>query len=176
MSFELQRREVLTMHVGVRGQSTVEAAYLLPVVMLLLLMLAQPGIMLYDLMVMNSAAAEGCRLLATRTVQGDYSDEKYKGYVARRLSAIPAVEVFHVRQGAVGWDLSLEGDEASEEVGVRISNRLKPLPLLGWGAEFAGLCDSDGYLTQEVEVRMPTQPSWVWENSSGGPLDWTTQW
>ena len=48
-----------------RGQSTVEAAVALPVVFLLVLLLVQPGIVLYDRMVMAGAAAEGCRLLAT---------------------------------------------------------------------------------------------------------------
>ena len=47
------------------GQTTVEAAFGLPIVFLLVLLLAQPGIVLYDRMVMASAASEACRLLAT---------------------------------------------------------------------------------------------------------------
>ncbi len=43
------------------GQATVEAAFALPVLFLLVLLLVQPGIVLYDRMVMASAAAEGCR-------------------------------------------------------------------------------------------------------------------
>ncbi|MFR1167372.1 MAG: TadE/TadG family type IV pilus assembly protein [Adlercreutzia equolifaciens] len=39
-----------------RGQSTVEAAVALPVVFLLVLLLVQPGIVLYDRMVMAAAA------------------------------------------------------------------------------------------------------------------------
>ena len=39
-----------------RGQSTVEAAVALPVVFLLVLLLVQPGIVLYDRMVMAGAA------------------------------------------------------------------------------------------------------------------------
>ena len=48
-----------------RGQATVEAAFGIPIVFLLVLLLAQPGIVLYDRMVMASAASEACRLLAT---------------------------------------------------------------------------------------------------------------
>lgn len=169
----MSRRRQLS---GCEGQSTVEAAYLLPVLLLLFLLLLQPGICLYNLMVMENAAAEGCRLLATRTVQGDFTNEKYEGYVKRRLAAIPPAEVFHIRNGNKGWELELEGDENSTMVSVRIVNRLKPLPLLGWGASLAGLTDGEGNLVQEVNVAMPTQPAWVWENSLGGPMDWTTQW
>ena len=41
------------------GQATVEAAVLIPVLFTVLLLLIQPGIILYDRMVMNYAAAEG---------------------------------------------------------------------------------------------------------------------
>ena len=50
-----------------RGQSTVEAAFLFPVVFVLVLLLVQPGILLYDRIVMEGAAADACRLLATKT-------------------------------------------------------------------------------------------------------------
>ena len=40
---------------------------LIPVLFTALLLLLQPGILLYDRMVMQGAAAEGCRLLATKT-------------------------------------------------------------------------------------------------------------
>lgn len=64
-----------------RGQSTVEAAVALPVVFLLVLLLVQPGIVLYDRMVMAGAAAEGCRLLATSDGDAATCEE----YVRRRL-------------------------------------------------------------------------------------------
>ena len=50
-----------------RGQGSVEAAIAIPVMFLLLLLLIQPGIVLYDRLVMGNAAAEACRLLATAT-------------------------------------------------------------------------------------------------------------
>ena len=66
------------------GQTTVEAAYLIPLLFLLFLLLCQPIILLYNHMIMNGAAAEGCRLLATRTSVGSYSDDKYEGYIKRQ--------------------------------------------------------------------------------------------
>ncbi len=52
------------------GQATVEAAFLVPVLFIVLLLLLQPGILLYDRIVMQGAAAQGCRLLATSTQAG----------------------------------------------------------------------------------------------------------
>jgi Flp pilus assembly protein TadG len=155
-----------------RGQATVEAAFLIPILMLLLLMLCQPIIMLYNRMIMEDAASEACRLLATGTSQGAYSDDKYQGYVKRRLAAIPPIDIFHAHVGSETWDIQLNGNESSATSEVIITNKLKPLPLLGWGTQLLGMCDADGYLTQKVAVSMPTQPNWVWQNSNGGPADW----
>ena len=56
---------------------------------------------------------------------------------------------------------------------MRIINKLKPLPLLGWGEQLLGLCDSNGYLTQEVQATMPTQPSLASANGLGpDPEQW----
>lgn len=158
------------------GQTTVEAAYLIPVLFLLLLLLCQPIILLYNHMVMNGAASEACRLLSTKTSVGAYSDDKYEGYVKRRLAAIPPLDIFHAHTGAKTWDITMEGDESTSNVTVRITNKLKPLPLLDLGAGLLGLCDEEGYLVQTVEVTAPTQPSWVWGGENSGPTQWTTQW
>jgi hypothetical protein len=157
------------------GQALVEAAVLIPVLFMLMLLLSQPAILLYNLMVMEGAAAEGCRLLATRTDVAAYSEEKYLGYVKRRLAAIPPVDIFHAHVGEGAWDISLEGGEDSGEVTVRIVNHARPLPLIGAGATMLGLCNADGYFEQRVETTMPTQPSWVWSNSHGAPGDWTSR-
>lgn len=155
-----------------KGQTTVEAAYLIPVLLLLILLMVQPMILLYNLMVMQNAAAETCRLLVTATPQGAYSAEKYEGYARRRLASIPPVDVFHVHQGSCSYEISLEGNEYSSEVSVRIVNRLKPLPLIGWGADFLGMTDSEGLLRQEVWVSLPTQPSWVAGSGGNDPEGW----
>jgi hypothetical protein len=158
------------------GQGTVEAAFLLPILFLLLLMLCQPMILLYNRVVMENAANEGCRLLATKTQQGGYSDDKYEGYIERRLAAIPPIDIFHVSGELQSWEIRQTGNEDTALVSVLIVNRLKPLPLLGWGAELLGMCDDQGYLTQEVEARSLTQPEWVFDSNAGTARDWVGQW
>jgi hypothetical protein len=159
----------------------VEAAVLIPLLFLLILMLCQPAILLYNRMVMENAAQEGCRLLATKTVQGNYSDLRYEEYIRRRLAAIPPIDIFHVRLSEYSWQpdswqIEQEGDEDAAVVSVRIVNKLRPLPLVGWAASFAGICDRRGYLTQEVEAHGPSQPQWAYEDGVGGPRDWVEQW
>ncbi|MCL1847617.1 MAG: pilus assembly protein [Coriobacteriia bacterium] len=158
-----------------RGQATVEAAFMIPLLFLLLLLLLQPAILLYNRMVMQNAAAEGCRLLATRADVGSNSAVQYEGYVKRRLASIPPVDIFHAHVGVNTWDIELIGGEDSAVVTVRITNYVKPLPLLDMGATLLNLTNPDGYLIQKVEVTMPTQPGWAL-NSGGGPAQWTSQW
>ena len=160
---------------GSSGQATVEAAIMIPIVFLLLLLLAQPAILLYNQIVMENAAAEGCRLLSTRTEFGAYSGDKYVGYVKRRLAAVPPLDIFHASASGAEWQIELIGDESSDMVSVRITNRLRPLPIIGWGAALLGLTDSSGYIVQTVEVSMPTQPNWAFKDG-GDPSTWPTQW
>ena len=74
-----------------KGQGTVEAAVAIPVLFLLLLVLLQPGIVLYDRLVMGNAAAEGCRLLTTATSEMTGSCE---AFIRHRLAAVPQHECF----------------------------------------------------------------------------------
>jgi len=157
------------------GQATVEAAVLIPTLFLLILILLQPAILLYNQIIMENAAAESCRLLATRTALGGYSDEKYLGYTKRRLAAIPPIDIFHAHPNGDSWTIELTGGEESPEVSVRIVNHLKPLPLIGLGAQLLGKTDAEGNIEQVVEVKMPSQPDWVWEGQ-GGPAEWVKQW
>ncbi|MBQ6585602.1 MAG: pilus assembly protein [Coriobacteriales bacterium] len=156
------------------GQSTVEAAVFLPVFLVLIMLLCQPAILLYDRVVMENAAAEGCRLLATRSTAADggYAAQKYEGYVLRRLGSIPPIDAFHVHGDACSYEIVLEGNENSGQVSVRISNKLRPLPLLGFIPRALGACDQDGLITLEVEVSMPSQPGWV----EGSPNEWRKVW
>ena len=148
---------------------------MIPLLFLLLLMMIQPGILLYNRMVMQNAAAEGCRLMATSTEVGSNSAEKYEGYVKRRLASIPPVEIFHAHVGSKPWDIVLIGGESSGEVTVRITNYVKPLPILDLGASLLKMTDAEGYIVQKVEVTMPTQPDWALQ-SEGGPAQWASQW
>ncbi len=146
---------------GCSGQATVEAAYLIPLVFLCLLLLLQPGIILYDRMVMSAAAAEGCRLLATKTDAAGESAEACEAYILRRLSAVPQQDQFHIHGSSCSWDIELTGDETSTTVQVTIQNSIRLLPLLDAGGVLLGLCDSSGAYTFAVTSSASTQPSWA---------------
>lgn len=156
-----------------------EAAFALPVLMMLVLMLIQPGIVLYDRMVMQAAAAEGCRLLATNTDSLGPMDEACEAFIRHRLGSIPQQDCFHVHEGANGcsWGISLSGDESSQTVEVGISNELKPLPLLDAAAALLGLVNENGNLVVEVSASAPAQPGWAQEAfSSKAPEDLVGSW
>ena len=125
-----------------RGQSTVEAAVALPVVFLLVLLLVQPGIVLYDRMVMAGAAAEGCRLLATSDGDAATCEE----YVRRRLGAIPPLDVFHVHDSGCTWEVRCEGGGAADVARVTVRTEVRPLPLLDGerAGQLSGGGDGDG--------------------------------
>lgn len=147
-----------------RAQSTVEAAFALPVLMLLILLLVQPGILLYDRMVMISAASEGCRLYSTASsdVSGTCED-----YIRRRLSAIPELDQFHVHSNGCSWNIAFGGGEGSQVSQVEISTEVKPLPLLGSGMKLLGLLNSSGNLVMEVTSTQKTQPDWISNSIKG---------
>lgn len=159
------------------GQSTVEAAFLVPVLFILLLLLLQPGVVLYDRMVMNGAAAEGCRLLATRTDAAGADMEAYRGSVLRRLGSVPQEEHFHVHDGGgCSWEILLDGDESTGEVSVTIRNKLEPLPIVDEAATLLGMVDERGHLTVEVSASAPAQPQWVVESEAGlSPGTWVEE-
>lgn len=159
-----------------KGQATVEAALALPVVFVLVLMLVQPGIVLYDRVVMSWAAAEGCRALITSN--GSAEDERVaEDYVRRRLSAVPQQELFHVHEGTCTWGIELTGSSATDEVSVSVSTELRPLPLLDAAAALAGAVNERGNMVVKVEVSMPTQPSWlVGAGMGSGAGSWVGAW
>ena len=156
------------------GQSTVEAAFLLPVLLGGVLLLVQPGILLYDRIVMQAAAAEGCRLLATSsdTAAGGLCEE----YIRRRLGAVPPHECFHVHEGGCSWEITFTGNESSSEVGVTIATAVRPLPLIDFMGRAMGFTDDAGNLRVEVSASMPTQPSWAIAAAEGQPSSWPGAW
>lgn len=154
-----------------RGQSTVEAAFVLPIVMVLLLMLLQPAICLYDHIVMRGAAVEGCRLLATSVGSPSTNED----YIRRRLSAIPDIDIFHVHAGGCSYEIEMVGDETASEVRVKITNRLKPLPLLDVAMSLGNVLGEGGTISVSAESSMRTQPSWVDASVEGGtPKGWVS--
>ncbi len=158
-----------------RGQSTVEAAFVLPIVMLLVLLLLQPGIILYDRIVMQSAANEGCRLLSTLPSDSTSTGEDY---IKRRLSAVPQQDLFHVHSdSACSWVIDIIGDESTSQVSVSISTEVKPLPLLDIATALLGMTNDAGNLEVKVEAQLQSQPDWVLSGESGlDPQDWIGAW
>ena len=162
---------------GQKGQGTVEAAVVIPVLFLLVLMLIQPGIILYDHVVMGNAAAEACRLIATKTDALGSMDASCEAFVRHRLAAIPQQDCFHVHEGRCSYDISFDGGENSENVTVRIRNELRPLPLFDAGAKLLGMTNSSGNLVIEKSATMSTQPSWAAGSVEGlVPDSWVGAW
>ncbi|WP_241963687.1 TadE/TadG family type IV pilus assembly protein [Gordonibacter sp. 28C] len=162
---------------GERGQATVEAAVLIPVLFVALLLLLQPGILLYDRMVMQGAAAEGCRLLATKTEALGDMDGSCEAFVRHRLGAVPPLDCFHVHRGGCSWDIELVGDEGSQTVSVTVGTDVRPLPLLDAGAALLGMTDAAGNLHVEATTSTPTQPAWVDGTETGrDPARWIGAW
>lgn len=139
----------------------------IPVLFLLLLLLLQPGIVLYDRIVMGNAAAEACRLLATSTDSFGSMSASCEAFVRHRLAAVPAHKCFHVHDGNCSWSIQLVGGESSSSVTVSIENELRPLPLFDAGAKLLGLTNASGNLCIRESVTMPTQPSWAASSALG---------
>ena len=155
-----------------KGQATVECAFLIPVVLLLLMMLIQPGILLYDRMVMKAAAAEGCRLIATSS-DSMANMEVYESAVKRHLGSIPEQENFHVHKTGCSWSISFEGDETTSTVKVIIENQIEPLPFFDFVSKSLGLTNDAGNFVQRVEMEQEVRASWVQESPDGPyPNDW----
>lgn len=162
---------------GERGQGTVEAAFMIPILMVGMLILLQPGILLYDRIVMQAAASEACRLLATSTDELGDMEESCEAFVRHRLSAVPQVSIFHVHDDECSWVISFEGDEDSQTVSVSISNKVEPLPLIGTCARLLGLLDLSGNFVIEVSCEQETQPSWVASSDVGmDASEWAGAW
>lgn len=148
----------------VLGQTTVEAAIALPILFILVLMLVQPAIVLYDRMVMEGAAWEGCRLLATAQTNAQGSCE---AFVRRRLSAVPSVDCFHVHGRECTWRITCKGDGSSSHVSVSVSTEVKPLPLLDTASALLGLLNERGCLEVKVSATAETKSDWV-QDALGG--------
>ncbi len=159
------------------GQATVEAAFLIPMLFIGMLLLVQPGILLYDRIVMGAAASEACRLLATKTdVAGDMT-KSTETFVRHRLAAIPQVDCFHVHTGKCSWDIKLEGDESSQTTRVTIRTEVRPLPLLDMGSTLLGIVNGAGNFEVEVSAAQDTQPAWVDSVEAGrDPSNWVGAW
>lgn len=150
---------------GDLGQSTVEAAALLPTLMLLFALLMQPVCMLYTAMVMRDAAAEAARVYATTDDEG-----VARSFALRRLGAVPEASLFHVG-GQGDWAIEFSKSQGGREVSVGIRGHVRPLPLMGTIASALGRRDGAGVVL-EAEVRERTRPQWL----EGDYASWMQCW
>lgn len=159
-----------------RGQAVVEAAFLIPALLLSLLLLIQPGILLYTRMVMEGAAAEGCRVLATAS-DLEQGTDTVESFVKRRLASVPQQPNFHVHDPACSWVITLNGGETASQVSVQITNEIRPLPLFDFGLEALGVLNARGNYEITVTKELTTKSTWVQENTlSNDPEQWIERW
>lgn len=129
--------------------------------------LMQAAVLLYDRCIMTAAATEGCRLVATSTVD----DATTHTYVERRLEAIPRIGIFHVGgDWAINWSRSQEGT-----ANVIIENHVQPLPFFGILAGLASETGDDGTIMQRADVYCSPIPDWVGKQGYS-PSSWIGAW
>lgn len=158
------------------GQATVEAAFLIPTLLLTLLMLIQPAILLYTRMVMEGAAAEGCRVLATESAL-EQNTEEVEDFIKRRLASIPQQANFHVHEPECTYTITKSGNEGTSEVSVEITSEIKPLPLFDFGLAALGVLNENGNYQLKVSKQLKTKAAWVQASGmAGDPAQWISRW
>lgn len=150
---------ILKIHTNNKGQATVEAAIMIPVIFIILLLLIEPGILFYDYCVMNSAAAETCRVLSTQ--DNNNKQKVCEAFARRRLSAIPQQDNFHLHSTGCSYQIQLEGSQDSNEVSVKIINEVKPLPLIGFLSDVLGILNANKCFEINANCTQKQRPDWV---------------
>ncbi|MDP9858524.1 hypothetical protein J2S71_000220 [Olsenella profusa DSM 13989] len=150
---------------GEGGQATVEAALLLPAVMLVLALVLEPACMGYTYATMRAVAAQTARAVAT-DYDGSLGD--CAQYARRRLAAVPELAPFHVG-GAEDWNCQMTRD--GSRVTVSIRGHVRPLPLLGVAASAFGQSDGTGVVL-EATCAEQVRAEWV----GGGYGEWQQMW
>jgi hypothetical protein len=149
------------------GQSTVEAAVLLPTVFVLLALLVQPVCLLYTRTLMHGAAAETARAVLTARGSADLSACRH--YALRRLAAVPDVSIFHVG-GENDWQVEVQ-QSGGASVTVSVTGHARPLPFFAGIAAALHGRDASGVILQ-VSVTEHMRPDWV----GGDYGDWVGLW
>ncbi|MDO4437264.1 MAG: TadE/TadG family type IV pilus assembly protein [Coriobacteriaceae bacterium] len=151
------------------AQATVEAAFLLPTFLLLLLLALQPVCLLYTRAVMESTAAETARLMVTASSEGE---DAYRAFALRRLAAVPDVSIFHAG-GSQSWDISFSrATDTGGAVSVSIEGYVRPLPVLGAFAKSFGDVNARGDVRMSVEASYEGRPTWL----EGDYVSWVEAW
>ncbi len=149
---------------GWEGQASVEAALLVPSLLVVLALLVQPACLLYTRAVMSSAAAETARMAATAS-----SADDAVAFAKRRLCAVPEVSAFHAG-GEDDWSVEVEGT-GTGKARVTITGHARPLPLTAAIAGALSGSDADG-VRLEVTKEVQAHASWV----EGSYSDWVGIW
>ncbi len=147
------------------GQTTVEAAVLLPTLLTLLAMLVQPVCMGYTRAIMTHAACETARVLATTD-----NDESARAFALRRLAAVPEASLFHVG-GTRDWDVSFAGGHGAGTAEVTICGHVRPLPFFGALVGALGERDARGVVLR-ARVVEDVRPEWL----GGDYASWQELW
>ncbi|WP_370551415.1 TadE/TadG family type IV pilus assembly protein [Collinsella sp. D33t1_170424_A12] len=138
------------------AQATVEAAILLPSFCIVVLLALQPVCVRYTQAVMEVAAAQGCRLVAT----GEGADERStRAFILRRLAAVPDIAIFHAG-GPLAWEVDYGGEGEAGRF-VEIEGWVKPLPVLGVFVGAFGERNAAGDVRLRVRAAMRPRPAWV---------------
>lgn len=142
---------------------SVEAALLLPVLLILVALLCQPVCLLYTRSVMAAAAGDVARAALTSRS----STDDLEAYALRRLAAVPDVSIFH--EGS--WGIAVTGPTDAGQVSVSITGSVRPLPLMGQIAAALGSAKG-GAVPLKVEVTEDLRSSWI----GGSYEDWIGIW
>ena len=148
------------------GQSTVEAALLVPTALALVALLVQPACLLYTRAVMASAAHEAARLVATSRDP----ERAARAFALRRLAAVPDVAAFH-EGGPEGWEVRAGAPDEGGRVTVEIEGRVRPLPLRGAIVSALGP-QEDGAVVVRVEAAQDARARWI----GGSYEEWIGVW
>ena len=151
------------------AQATVEAAVVFPALLTLMLLTLQPVCILYTRSVMESAAGETARLMATSEAA---DEDSLQAFAQRRLGAVPDLAIFH-EGGPLVWDIALTGvRDGGGRTEVTIAGTVRPLPVLGTFASALGTEGPSGSVELKVQVGYEGRPVWV----EGGYDDWIAMW
>lgn len=153
---------------GETAQVAVEAAFLLPVLFALVLLMVQPVCVLYTRSVMESAAAATARLAITG---GDGDADGHEAFALRRLAAVPDLDIFHAG-GPLAWDVDVKYAGKGGSVRVSIEGAVRPLPLIGALSSRFGEVNDHGDVVLRVETAYRGRPSWL----EGSYETWISAW
>ena len=154
-----------------KAQSTIEAAFLLPVVMLIFLLILQPICILYTKSIMESAVSGAIRILMTWDESREPAEVGIRSYILRRLHAVPEISLFH-EGGEQDWNIEINGSETSKNVSITIMGHVRPIPLLKLPAKVFCRVSNDGCIELVSKIDIQNKPSW----KEGTYHDWIQIW